>query len=130
MNAKHTKLALQWLSKADHDLITASQTLLLPDGPTDTVCFHAQQAIEKALKAVLTFHQVTFPKIHDLVRLMDIAGNLIPGMTEYAEIFAEISAYSVKVRYPDDWFEPSREDAKRAFDVAESIVARIRQYLK
>ena len=50
MNDKSTDLALRWLEKADHDLVTAKQTLLLPDGPTDTVCFHAQQAAEKALK--------------------------------------------------------------------------------
>lgn len=41
------EFAREWLRKAGNDLITARQTLLLPDGPTDTVCFHAQQTVEK-----------------------------------------------------------------------------------
>ena len=48
MTVPHLELAQRWLTRADHDIITAKQTLLLPDGPTDTPCFHAQQAIEKA----------------------------------------------------------------------------------
>ena len=51
MSARSTELALRWLQKAENDLITARQTLLLVDGPTDTVAFHAQQAAEKALCA-------------------------------------------------------------------------------
>ena len=51
------ELARRWLQKATNDLITARQTLLLPEGPIDTVAFHAQQAAEKALKALLTFNQ-------------------------------------------------------------------------
>lgn len=47
MNSRTLELALRWLEKANHDLITARQTLALPDGPTDTPCFHAQQAVEK-----------------------------------------------------------------------------------
>jgi hypothetical protein len=35
MSGRHVELAAQWLVKADHDVITARQTLLLPDGPTD-----------------------------------------------------------------------------------------------
>ncbi|MDP6040488.1 MAG: HEPN domain-containing protein [Candidatus Latescibacteria bacterium] len=42
--------AHQWLEKAETDVITARQTLTLADGPTDTPCFHAQQAVEKSLK--------------------------------------------------------------------------------
>jgi HEPN domain-containing protein len=48
MSDRHVELALRWLEKADHDIITAQQTLLLPHGPTDTPCFHAKQAVEKA----------------------------------------------------------------------------------
>lgn len=50
MSAPSKDLAVGWLQKADHDIITARQTLLLPSGPTDTVCFHAQQAVENPLK--------------------------------------------------------------------------------
>ncbi len=42
MTAPYLELAQRWLTRADHDIITAKQTLLLADGPTDTPCFHAQ----------------------------------------------------------------------------------------
>ncbi len=127
MNDRHVELALRWLEKADHDLITARQTLLLPDGPTDTVCFHAQQASEKALKALLTFHRVSFPKVHDLVLLLDMAVTHLTDLEPFRERLAEISNYAVEVRYPDDWFEPSREEAIQSLAVAEEIVARVRK---
>ena len=89
MSDRHIDLAWRWLEKADHDVITAQQTLLLPDGPTDTPCFHAQQAAEKALKALLTFHQITVPRIHDLVRLLDIAVAYLPELEQCSAIAEE-----------------------------------------
>ena len=47
------------LKKAANDLIAAEAIL-------DTVCFHAQQAVEKSLKAILAFHDVSYPWRHDL----------------------------------------------------------------
>lgn len=129
MKDRNLELALRWLEKADHDLITARQTLALQDGPTDTPCFHAQQAAEKALKAVLTCHQVVFPKIHDLMRLLDMSVLLFPALDAYRESLSELSDYAIDVRYPGDWFEPSRNDAKTALSVAERIVSMVRGHI-
>jgi len=127
MSEKSAELALQWLRKADHDLITARQTLLLEDPPTDTVCFHAQQAVEKALKALLTFHEVPFQRVHDLVRLLDFAVSYLPELETYRESFAEITNYAVEVRYPASWFDPPEADAREAMAVAEAAVACVRR---
>jgi len=126
MKTHNTELALRWLEKADHDLITAKQTLLLPEGPTDTACFHAQQAVEKALKALLTSHNVPFPKIHELVRLLDIAVTYLPDLSEFRPNLAEMTDYAIEVRYPDDWFEPTRDEALQALALAELIVERVK----
>jgi hypothetical protein len=40
MSAPHIELAQRWIRKADHDLVTARQTVSLPEGPTDMVAFH------------------------------------------------------------------------------------------
>src|SRR5436309_1859575 len=57
----------QWVQKAENDLKTATYTLQLKEEcPTDTVCFHAQQCIEKYLKAVLVYNGVDFPRTHNL----------------------------------------------------------------
>jgi HEPN domain-containing protein len=49
-------VACEWATEADNDLKTAAHTLKLADKcPTDTVCFHAQQCVEKYLKAFLAY---------------------------------------------------------------------------
>jgi len=57
----------EWVQKAENDLTTAAHTLKLrAKCPTDTVCFHAQQCVEKYLKALLVLNGVSFPKTHDI----------------------------------------------------------------
>jgi HEPN domain-containing protein len=129
MNDRQLELARRWLIRADHDLITARQTLLLADGPTDTPCFHAQQAIEKSLKALLTYHQIAFPKTHDLLRLLDLTLTLLSELEEYREQFSDMEVYAVSIRYPDVGFDPSREEAVEALTLAETIVVKVRAEL-
>ena len=63
----------QWVLKAEHDLTTAAITLKLgTHGPTDTICFHAQQCVEKYLKALLAWHGVDAPKTHNIKRLLPL----------------------------------------------------------
>ncbi|MBC8180332.1 HEPN domain-containing protein [candidate division KSB1 bacterium] len=130
MNSNHIDLAFQWLKKADNDIVTAKQTLLLDGGPTDTVCFHAQQAVEKAMKALLTFNEISFPRIHDLLRLLELALQFLPELEKMRTELAEISNYAVEVRYPDDWFEPSRDDALQALEIAKKIVKSVKQKIQ
>jgi HEPN domain-containing protein len=127
MNGPSTELALRWLRKAENDLITARQTLLLVDGPTDTVAFHAQQAVEKALKALLTFKHIEFPRVHDLVRLLDLTSPYASNLEEYRVAFAEMSNYSIQVRYPDEFFGPNRGEVVRSVAIADEVVAMIRK---
>ena len=122
MSDRAREMAQRWLTKAKHDLIAARQTLLLPDAPTDMVCFHAQQAAEKALKALLTFQKISFPKIHHLVRLLEISLPHFGELEQYRERLAELLNYAVGIRYPDEWFEPSRDEAVRALSLAEEMV--------
>lgn len=55
-NAETLRVVRQWVEKAENDLKNATHTLKLGrDCPTDTVCFHAQQCVEKYLKALLVW---------------------------------------------------------------------------
>lgn len=61
----------EWVVKGDNDLTAAAALLRLREGcPTDVVCFHAQQSVEKYLKAFLVSESVDFPKPHDVERLI------------------------------------------------------------
>jgi hypothetical protein len=57
----------EWVKKAENDSKNAAYTLEMDDEcPTDTVCFHAQQVVEKYLKALLAFKGIPFPKSHNI----------------------------------------------------------------
>ena len=52
------KKAQEWFSKADHDLQTVEILFTDPKPPTDTLCFHCQQAVEKYLKGMLVLNNI------------------------------------------------------------------------
>ena len=65
------KVVREWVRKAENDLKNAAHTLKMKrECPTDTVCFHAQQCVEKYLKAFLSFKSIDFPKAHDIGELL------------------------------------------------------------
>ena len=62
----------EWINKAEADFATAQRELQVQQRPNyDAVCFHAQQCIEKYLKACLQEESIAFTKTHDLNRLHD-----------------------------------------------------------
>jgi HEPN domain-containing protein len=69
----------------------------------EQVCFHAQQAAEKALKAVLVSWRIDFPYTHDikgLLRIAETSGIVIPPTIQQAAL---LTPYAVETRYPGDW---------------------------
>jgi HEPN domain-containing protein len=86
-------------------------------------CFHAQQAVEKAIKAVLIARQVDYPKIHDLPRLLLPTGDDIPLAPEDA---AWLTVFATTHRYdfadPTPGSEPDWEDVERAIASADSVL--------
>lgn len=72
-----------WLARARDDLAVA-ETLLEAGSPAWAVCYHAQQAIEKGIKALLVLACEDPPKTHNLVRLNSALDRpVIPATEEY-----------------------------------------------
>ena len=82
--------------KAFHALLNASETL------TTHALFHAQQAVEKILKAVLVSHDVVFRRTHDLVELADLLTARGIELPVPRERLASLSAHAVRFRYEED----------------------------
>ena len=85
------------------------------------MCFHAQQAIEKLLKGLLVANGRNISKTHDLVKLLNDLSDIAPELLPYEDLLEDISEYGVGVRYPDDFYEPTMEEARQAFDLALEI---------
>ena len=119
----------QWIEKAEHDFTTAEYMLTLLEGcPFDTVCFHAQQCVEKYLKGYLIFRSVDFPKTHDLVVLLNLAGESTTLGVDLLDI-EPLNRYPVEARYPGDWESFTHEEAEEAVKLAQKVREAVRKYL-
>jgi len=117
------KLARQWLAKAANDLLCAENNLKAEEIPFDAVCFHCQQAAEKLLKACLTANGHPAPRTHDLLFLLEEVLAVEPHAEALRDQLALLMPYAVEIRYPDEWFEPSIEDAREATQAAQKVYA-------
>ena len=98
------KEALRWIRFAQEDLQEAERLLGLQEAVPRHICWFAQQAAEKALKAGLVLEGIDFPFRHDLDTLRNL---LPPGWSvkpEHPDL-AELTAWAVEARYPGDWPE-------------------------
>jgi HEPN domain-containing protein len=88
----------EWLNRARSSLALAKTRP--PEAYLEDLCFEAQQAAEKAIKALLIRHGVAFPYVHDLARLLTVleeAGEVVPATIREAE---GLTRYAVVTRYP------------------------------
>lgn len=119
----------EWLEKADNDLKNAAYTMTLgAEGPTDTICFHSQQCVEKYLKAFLVFVEIDFPKTHDIEELM----NLIPDRYRPELSIQDqrrLTAYATVTRYPGGYAPIKLSEARQAVKLARRIRNAIRGHL-
>jgi HEPN domain-containing protein len=122
MDDEKTLAIRRWLIKARNDLKTAQATLDQMPDVTDTVCFHAQQCMEKALKAYLTWADIHAERTHFLPRLLEQCIAREPEMSCLTEHARKLTDYAVEVRYIDDWREISREEAQEAVALAQTAL--------
>jgi len=110
----------RWLTYARSDLDVGQMLLNDPHHYPRQVCIMAQQAAEKALKAILVLLEIDFPKTHDLDRLRDL---IPPGWqvkTEHPDL-ADLTIWSVEARYPGDLPYVTEVDAWNALHKAEAV---------
>jgi HEPN domain-containing protein len=96
---------LYWVSLSRYDINTAKA--MLAGRRYLYVLFTCQQAIEKMLKALVVKNTGRFPpKIHDLVKLLTIAGIEAPDGKR--EFLAKLNYYYLETRYPAELSEISK----------------------
>lgn len=100
-----------WLTKAHHDIATAQREVGSENPLTDIACFHAQQAVEKALRAALASQGITPPRTHVLEDLALLASREMPNLGSLTTELAQLTPYAVATRYPE-FAEPSLREAQ------------------
>lgn len=121
----HGAEARRWLEYAADDLRTAEFLLQQPDFIPRHPCWLAQQAAEKALKALLIFLQIEYPLSHDLdqIRLLIPEGWRVRYDPPDLSFLTE---WAVEARYPGDWPDATEVDAQEATDQARTVLEYVR----
>lgn len=110
----------RWLQYAAGDLALAEHSAGA-DVPHLLRCFHAQQAAEKSLKAVLLDCGVEFPPTHNLSTLLALLPEGVEPPEQRAAI-AGLSVYAVSARYPDEIDEATEAELAEAAVLARAAL--------
>ena len=110
----------EWLNRARSNLARAKakrKGVYLED-----LCFDAQQAAEKAIKALLIKLDMNFPYVHDLAELLTLvekAGQAVPEPIKRAE---ELSRFAVFTRYPGIGPSIKEKEYRETVEIAARVV--------
>jgi HEPN domain-containing protein len=88
-----------------------------------TLCFHAQQAAEKALKAVLVSKRVAFPFQHNLAHLVSLVEDAGIAWPDELDAVVELTQYAVESRYPCLPGDASPRALRRALRLAAAVLS-------
>jgi HEPN domain-containing protein len=120
----------QWLARAEEDLSFAQ--LGFREKYFSQVCFLSQQVAEKALKGFLLAKGRSFPRVHRVVELAKLCGELDSDLETFKNELKLLDEFYIPTRYPDaipgGLAEglPGPDDAKLALETAANVLDLVR----
>jgi len=115
------EMTRQWIMRADDDLRLAELIMSYSEPVYWAAAFHAQQCAEKALKGLLTFHDIRAGKTHDISNLLKLSVPVLGDLEQFKDRAGVLTTYAVDSRYPVPYRDISKEDAVKAIGTARSI---------
>lgn len=119
-----TQETKEWYDMAVMDLGVARHldATYYPE-PLEIICYHCQQAAEKAIKALIIYYggEGGMPKLHDLSFLLNQIKNKVYIEDRYYDYADALTPYGVSVRYPNELFLEERH-AKEALEFSGEIL--------
>jgi len=109
-----------WLRHARSDLFIAEN--ILKETLLEDHCFHAQQCVEKSLKALCIQKQLRFPYTHDLAELATLLFEQPETRPHWFQDAKRMTAYAVSGRYPGFDDPVSEEEWKKAVSIAKTVL--------
>jgi HEPN domain-containing protein len=124
-----TELIAEWLAKADDDLRMAGLALDASPPVSWGAAFHAEQAAEKLLKALLTFHSVEFTRSHDIDYLLSLCLAVEAKAESLRDTASKLTDFAVEPRYPLPRRDPTEAEARGAIQIARQVRRFVRDVL-
>jgi HEPN domain-containing protein len=115
-------LATLLLRKADQDIYVLEKLVSDEEAPVEVFGFHAQQAVEKLIKATLSGKGVAYVRTHRLGELVDLAAVHGIRFPDEIESLVDLTPYAVEFRYdapPDEGFDDL--DKRKVLDQIRSL---------
>lgn len=111
-----------WILRAKSDLALAKAPP--PEGALlEDLAFHAQQAVEKSIKAVLVQTGIPFPRTHDIDELLALLPADRRPHAGGEDAFGDLTVYAVMTRYPGPVEPVTSEELRTALELAERAVS-------
>ena len=110
----------EWMNRARSNLVLAKNRIL--GAYLEDLCFDAQQAAEKAIKAVMIAREIDFPYVHDLGSLLsslEVTGESVPEAIRAA---VSLTTYATATRYPNAGAPVTEQEYREAIAIAEAVV--------
>jgi HEPN domain-containing protein len=121
-------LTAEWVEKAEGDFATAGREVRARHNPNyDAACFHAQQCVEKYLKAFLQERGAAVPRTHSLIDLLGLCLPLDPSFASQRDPLVLLDRYAVRYRYPGD--SANKAEARQALQAVTGVRDFVRQKL-
>ncbi|MEM3396897.1 MAG: HEPN domain-containing protein [Thermoplasmata archaeon] len=111
----------KWMLRAMEDWKVVIHERCLPSEeiPKGAVCFHCQQFVEKLLKSYLVLKGVDFGKTHNLEYLLELCK---AQDSDFENIdVGNPTFYAVNIRYPDEFYVPTLEEAEECYMIAQRV---------
>lgn len=119
----------KWMFRADEDLAVIDRLCEADlSDYSSSICFHAQKAVEKCLKALLVLKGVDFPKTHDVDYLLSECQKVTSGLLKRIDL-KSLADYGVAARYPDDFCIPDRSETVHYIPVSKEIEQIVKRLL-
>jgi HEPN domain-containing protein len=116
-----SKIILEWINKADHDLGSAKLIYLHIPDYFDTIAFHCQQATEKYIKAILEYNGIEFQRSHNLIYLLDLLSQKIDISENIYDKAIMLNGFSVQIRYLDNTIYLTKEELETSIAISEEF---------
>jgi HEPN domain-containing protein len=117
------------LAQRDYDIAVHLQKTFIPL-PVETICFHCQQTVEKALKAILAYYENDIPKTHNIRTLAELCKEHTNELLIDDKSVDTVTAFAVITRYIEDRRDFTEDTAKFALNQAKQNLERVNQALE
>jgi len=127
---RNEPLVIIWLKRAKSNLLIAKAGKVFEDILYEDLCFDCEQAVEKALKALLVSIDVSFPRTHSIGHLIELIEEQSIIVPDEIKDSISLTAYAVSTRYPGDFEPVDEQEYQETLETAENAFNWVRKIIE